>query len=75
MQGEMSYKQTKYQKLIEEFSDSGWNICQVTFDKNNYKLASDLSGRLTQAARRYGKHHIRSITHKDRVYLINKLKG
>ena len=73
----MSYKQGKYVDLLDRFAESEYGICEVNI--NDEKLSKDsvlnLASRIRETARRFGKPHIRVISNKGKVYLINKLKG
>ena len=77
MDNEMSYKQGKYMDLIDRFVNSGLIICEV--DINDDELlnvcAVNMSARIKASAKRFGKPHVRAISYKGKVYLINKLKG
>lgn len=71
----LSYKQSDNAKLIDEFANSGYDICKVIYDTNEYPKINRLSGSLTQSAKRYGRPHIRAIVYNDELYLINRSKG
>jgi hypothetical protein len=77
MNEEMSYKQGKYVDLLDRFTESGLAMCEVEI--NDEELlnveAGTVSARIQASARRFGRPHIRAITNKGKVYLINKLKG
>lgn len=77
MKQEMSYKQTLYGDLLERFSDSGHAICEVTINDekiSKYK-AADVACRIQRAAVNFGRPHIRAISYRDKLYLINKMRG
>lgn len=76
MNGEMSYKQGKYSKLIDRFADSGYKICEVTFEKDdkNGKKDKIILHCINQAAKRFSKPHIHAIRRDGKFYLINELK-
>lgn len=72
---DMSYKQSPNMRLIEEFSNSGYDMCKVEYDTEKYPKINGLSASLTATAKRYGKPHIRAIVYSDNLYLVNRLKG
>lgn len=57
MDGEMSYKQGIYLKLIDRFADSGHKLCEITFTKEDKENRSDevIMNGITRAAKRYNK--------------------
>ena len=77
MQGELSYKQSKYQQLLERFADSGYAICEIEINDEELSKckSSQIATRIKTSAIRYGKPHIRAIAYKERVYLVNSLRS
>lgn len=75
MNGEMSYKQGKYSKLIDRFADSGYKICEVTFgkDEKGGKEDATIVYCMNQAAKRFSKPHIHAIRRNDKIYLVNTM--
>ena len=72
----MSYKQGKYVDLLDRFAESGYGICEVNINDEKLKdSVLNLSSRIKETARRFGKPHIRVISNKGKIFLINKLKG
>ena len=77
MNEEMSYKQGKYVDLLDRFAESGLAMCEVEINDEGLSNAEvgTISARIHASAKRFGRPHIRAITNKGKVYLINKLKG
>lgn len=76
MNGEMSYKQGKYLSLIDRFSDSGYSICEITFEKGEKGGKEDktILHCINQAAKRFSKPHIHALRRNNKIYLVNTLK-
>lgn len=75
MNGEMSYKQGIYLKLIDRFADSGHKLCEITFTKEDKENRSDevIMNGITRAAKRYNKWHINAVKRNNKIYMVNKL--
>ena len=75
MNGEMSYKQSKYSNLIDRFANSGHKICEITFAKGDKCGKEDkvILQCINQAARRFSKPHIHAVRRDSKMYLINAI--
>lgn len=75
MNGEMSYKQGVYVKLIDRFADSGYKICEVTLTKSDREGRNDkvIFNGISGAIKRYNKWHIKVVKRHDKLYLVNTL--
>lgn len=77
MKQEMSYKQTSYGDLLERFAESGYAMCEVELndERTSKRKVADVAPRISRAAITFDRPHIRAIAYKDKIYLINKMKG
>ena len=75
LNADMSYRQSPNARLIEEFSNSGCDMCKVEYDTEKYPKINRLASSLTNSAKTYGKPHIRAIVYNNNIYLVNRLKG
>ena len=77
MNGEMGYKQTLYGNLLERFAESGYAMCEVEIndDRTSKRKVAAVAPRISRAAINFGRPHIRAIAYKDKIYLINKMRG
>ena len=70
---EMSYKKTRYQDLIDRFSESQHVICKVEVNTRDIK-EENVATCINVAAKRFNKTHIRAFNYKGVPYVVNELK-